>query len=229
MDKLVSHNKVDHWRRRLTLPAYQVKEAAHYAGITTRTILNWQKDGIEAGAALSERDKRVALSYLQLVEVAFVAALRKVGVRLEDIRNAHDYIGQKLHSEYPFADYRFKTDGKDIFMELDNFVKKGSGQKLVVVSKGGQIGWSEILKHKFEEFDYLENLAICWRPAGKGSPIKIDPRVSFGAPTVKGVPTWAIRGRWDAGENKEDIADDFRIEVPLITQALQFEHANLVH
>jgi len=223
MAKLVSRDDNAPWRRRLTLPAYQVKEAARYAGITSQTILNWQKDGISSGAALSSRDKGVALSYLQLVEVAFVAALRKIGVKLEDIRNAHDYMAQKLSAEYPFAQHRFKTDGQDILMELPQFVKGASKQKLVVVNRGGQTGWAEVLKTKFEEFDYLNDLAIRWKPAGKSSHIEIDPRISFGAPIVDGIPTWAIKGRWDAGESLEDIADDFSLKPSLVKEALQFE------
>lgn len=224
MAKLVSRDLDAPWRRRLTLPAYQVKEAARYAGITPQTILNWQKATETAGSALSARDKGAGLSYLQLVEVAFVAALRKLGVKLNDIRNAHEYMAQKLNSEFPFAQHRFKTDGRDILMELPQFVPKTSKKCLVIVNKGGQTGWAEVLKSKFEEFEYLDDeVAVRWRPAGKSSPIQIDPRVSFGAPTVEGVPTWAIRGRWDAGESLEDIADDFSIDTKLVNEALVFE------
>lgn len=205
------------------LPAYQVKEAARYAGITPQTILNWQKDGKRHGAALSTREPGKGLSYLQLVEVAFVAALRKLGVKLDDIRSAHDYMAQKLRAEYPFAQYRFKTDGQNILMELPQFIKGESADKLVVVNRNGQIGWAEILETKFEEFVYEDDLAIKWKPAGKESPIEIDPKISFGAPNVEGVATWAIKGRWDAGESLEDIADDFMIEPGLVNEALIFE------
>lgn len=224
MAKLVSRDVNAPWRRRMTLPAYQVKEAARYAGITSQTILNWQKSTATAGAALSARDKGVGLSYLQLVEVAFVAALRNLGVKLEDIRNAHEYMAQKLNAEYPFAQHRFKTDGRDILMELPQFEPGTTKSSLVIVNKGGQTGWAEVLKSKFEEFDYLDDeIAVRWRPAGRDSPIAIDPRVSFGAPTVNGVPTWAIKGRWDAGESLEDISDDFLIDPTLVNEALVFE------
>jgi transposase len=52
---LVSANERDPWLRRLTLPAYQVKDAARYAGVTTQTVLNWQKEGNQVGSAIAHR------------------------------------------------------------------------------------------------------------------------------------------------------------------------------
>ena len=52
----------------------------------------------------------------------------------------------------------------------------------------------------------------------------VDPRVSFGAPTIYGAATWAIRGRWDAGESVADIADDFSLSSDAVADALKFEN-----
>ena len=226
MSKLVSHNLDEPWKRRLTLPAYQVKDAARYARVSTQTVLNWQKHGANIGSALALRDKGKPLSYLQLVELAFVSALRGLGVKLEDIRGARDYMAQKFNVEFPFAQLQFKTDGQDILMELPKFERGSLKDKLIKVNKGGQTTWTEIIGDKFEEFDYSKGLAVRWKPVGKNSPIEIDPRVSFGAPAVYGVATWAIKGRWEAGENIEDIADDFSIDTASVHEALEFEGIN---
>ena len=223
MSKLVSNNQDDPWKRRLTLPAYQVREAARYARISTQTILNWQKRGINSGAALSVRDTGKPLSYMQLVELAFVSALRDLGVKLEDIRNARDYMAQKFNAEFPFAQLKFKTDGQDILMELPKFERGSLKDKLIKVNQGGQTTWTDVIGNKFDEFDYAKGIAVRWNLAGANSPIHIDPRVSFGAPTVKGIATWAIKGRWEAGESIEDIADDFSIGINHVIEALRFE------
>ena len=52
-----------------------------------------------------------------------------------------------------------------------------------------------MLGQKFKEFDYNKRLAVRWHIAGRCSPILIDPQVAFGAPQIKGVPTWAIQYR----------------------------------
>ena len=229
MSTLIAVPGKEPWRRRLTLPSYHVKDAARYANITSKTILNWQRQAANAGAALSSRDKGVALSYLQLVEVAFVAVLRDLGVKLVDIRNARDYMAQKFNAEYPFAQKRFKSDGQDILMELPEFAKDASKNNLVKVNKGGQIAWGEIIECKFEEFDYAKDLAVCWRVGGKGSLIQIDPRISFGAPAIKGVPTWVVKGRWEVGESIEDIAEDFNLKEDFVFEALRFEGITNIH
>ena len=108
-------------------------------------------------------------------------------------------------------------------MHLNQFEQGASKNKLIVVSHGGQLEWGEMLGRKFEEFDYKKGLAVRWHIAGRGSPILIDPQVAFGAPQINGIPTWAIRGRQEAGESVADIADDFALKIPEVEKALQFE------
>lgn len=210
------------------LPAYQVNEAARYARITTQTIRNWQK-AYKGGPAVAYREKGAALSYFQLVEVAFVAVMRRMGLKLDVIKNAREYIAQQLNSEFPFVEHRFKVDGQRIIMDLAQFVTGAPKDKLVVVSEGGQLAWQEILGRKFEEFDYKKGLAVRWHVAGRGSPILIDPQIAFGAPAIRGIPTWAIKGRDTAGESLEDIADDFGLKVPEVKKAIEFESEEIAH
>jgi uncharacterized protein (DUF433 family) len=54
-------------------------------------------------------------------------------------------------------------------------------------------------------------------------PIVIDPRIVFGSPAVKGIPTWIVKGRWDAGESDSDIAEDFDLDKSDVREALKFE------
>jgi len=222
-DRLISVGDVPAWKRRLTLPAYQANEVARYAHITTRTIRNWQSRRKGDKSAVGQRAKGNALSYFQLVEVAFVSVMRRMGVPLETIKDARTYIAQNLNSEYPFVENRFKVRGTEILMNLQQFDPHAKGNRLVVVNRGGQIEWGEMLGKKFDEFDYEKGWAVKWHVAGRGSPILIDPQIAFGAPQIKGVPTWAISGRKEAGESIRDIADDFALRIPDVEKALQFE------
>ena len=222
-ERLIAVGNAEPWRRRLSLPAYQVNDAARYARITTQTIRNWQAEGTGKKSAVAHRDKGEALSYFQLVEVAFVAVMRRMGLKLSVIKDARAFIAQHLQSEFPFVENRFKVQGARILMNLSQFERGASRKKLIVVSHGGQLEWQEMLGRKFEEFDYQKGLAVRWHIAGRGSPILIDPQVAFGAPQIHGVPTWAIKGRQTAGESLLDIADDFSLKVPDVEKALQFE------
>ncbi|WP_349370977.1 DUF433 domain-containing protein [Salinarimonas sp.] len=53
--------------------------------------------------------------------------------------------------------------------------------------------------------------------------MRLDPRLAFGAPNVRGVATWALKDRWESGETIRDIADDFDLDPPDVEAALAFE------
>jgi uncharacterized protein (DUF433 family) len=216
---LVSERLDEPWRRRLYLPSYQIGEAASYAQISPQTVVAWHKF---ERALLSQRERRAALSYMQLIEVAVVAAFRKAKVPLKRIQAARDYAKRVLRSEYPFAEFRFKEEARHLWLDSAQVGDLHEGS-VIQADQDGQLAW-ELVIGRLREFEYEhEGIVLKWHVAGLSSPILIDPRISFGAPTVKGTPTWVIKGRWDAGESDSDIADDFGIEREEVREALKFE------
>jgi len=211
------NSSAEPWRKRLHLPNYQVGEAARYTQISTQTVVAWHK--IEQ-KMLSEKQKRARLSYLQLIELAVVAAFRKAKFPLKEIRAAREFIQRDLKSSFPFAEYKFKRYGKSLFTEY-----KGEGRhRLFKANQEGQLAWEELVGPLLAEFDYEhEGIAVRWHVAGSDSPIIIDPRISFGAPSVSGTATWIIKGRFDAGESDSAIAEDFNLNVAAVREALKFE------
>ena len=222
MTTLTSLNRKDPWLRRLTLPAYQVSDAARYAAITAQTVRNWQRASADGYRAIADRSARASLSWMQLQELAIVAAMRARGVKLYKIRLARDYLGSVFKLEFPFSDERVKTDGQDVLMEETSELGKET-KRLLVASRGGQYVWADLIGYRFEEFDFEKQLAVRWNIHGRKSRVVIDPRIAFGAPSVRGVPTWAISGRFKAGETIEDVAEDFLIDKDDVLKALQFE------
>lgn len=226
---LVSMNKKEPWLRRLTLPAYQVKYAAMYVAFTTQTVRNWQRVRSDGRSAISNRRAGESLSYYQLQELAIVAAMRKKGVSLKKIRLARDWLASKFNLEFPFSDERVKSDGQDVLMEEMTKELGKTTARLLVANRGGQYVWADVIGHRFSEFDYENEIAVRWNVHGRDTGIVIDPRISFGAPAVRGVPTWAIRGRYKAGEAIEDLAEDFQIAKSDVLKALKFEGVSVVH
>ena len=138
------------------------------------------------------------------------------------IRAARAYAVRMLHSEHPFAEYSFKEEGKHLWLDSTQIdVKPGTA---VSADQGGQMAW-ECVIGRLKEFEYEkpDGIVLKWHVAGPGSPIVIDPRISFGAPAVKGTPTWIIKGRFDAGESDTDIAEDFGMKKEEVREALKFE------
>lgn len=150
--------------------------------------------------------------------------MRKEGVKLNAIRSARRYFAETLRSEYPFAEYRFKTNGTDLIVDFEQIDPRTGMDKLLYATKGGQLGWKEILDRRLREFEYEDGkIVIRWRVGGSESDVVIDPRMSFGAPTISGAATWAIKARWEAGESVADIADDFVLSPDQVAEALKFE------
>jgi uncharacterized protein (DUF433 family) len=220
----VTHSEA--WRERLNTPNYQIGEAARYARTSASNVARWHKD---PDLKLPVKEIGAELSYIQLIEVAVVARCRDAGMTMRRIREARDYLERTLGVANPFATLRFKTDGKELFFDL---AQTNEGQfigNLVNTNFGGQLAWNDILGEALEEFDYDgdSDLAVRWRVGGAGSPILIDPRVAFGAPNLRGVPTWVFKERWVGKEPIEDTASDFGLDVEDVRQALEFEHIDL--
>lgn len=210
------------WYRRLFLPAYAVNDAARYTHAKVRTVNNWY---FGDNPILTEREQRKPLSYMQLIEVAFVAFFRNLGIPMQRIRKSRDYIAQNFGKEYPFTRYKFKSEGHHILIEYLKLEPSPEfdKNKLIVTDSAGQLAWGTVISDKFAEFEYEYELALRWHPGGKDSTVIIDPRIAFGAPMVNGVPTWAIKGRWVAGEQIDEIMDDFNLDKRFVMDGLTFE------
>jgi uncharacterized protein (DUF433 family) len=216
------------WRRRLYLPAYTTVEAARFAQTKSGTVAYWHYGtGTKVGPALGGKKPYAPLSYLQLVEVAFVASFRQRGVPLQRIRKAREYVAKVFGAEFPFAEYRFKTEGVHVLMDAASVDPDFS--ELIAADEAGQMAWERVLLERFEQFEYEEDLAVRWHLRGRDVPILIDPRISFGAPVLEGtgVATWVLKGRFEAGETLEEIEDDFGVPQRDILYALEFERVKV--
>lgn len=213
------------WKDRLDIPAYRVGEAASYAHLSPQTVAAWHKKKAQSDhAVLSQREGGKGLSFLQLIELAVAAEMRRLGVRLPEIERARKYFRDSTGLEYPFAQLKFKTDGADVFSEIEGPLGIVVEDKLIAANYGGQFVWTEMLSSKFEEFNYDDSGAVvAWRVAGKDKPITIDPKLAFGAPQVHGIKTGTIKSRFASGEEVDEIADDFGVPVPDVIEALLFE------
>ncbi len=168
----------------------------------------------------------------KLVEAHVLAAIRRRhGVKLPTVRRALDCVHRQFRVEHPLIDQSFQTDGLDLFVERDG--------DLINASLEGQRAMKEIIGV------YLKRIE---RDA-KGLPVKLypftrdtqteaapatDPRVavmnpaiSFGRPVIDGtgIPVSSIYERYKAGDSAADLAQDFRLEIGEIEEAIRCEAA----
>ena len=223
MSTTIAVRGAEPWRRRLFLPAYTVVDAARYTKTKPQTVSYWHFGGPNVGPALPGREHHRPLSYLELIEAAFVATFRRLGLSLQKIRRAREYAAQALNSEFPFAEYKWKTEGQHMLLDLWRSEPDSGAKQLILGDVYSQVTWQGMVGDRFAEFDYEHALALIWHVAGRQSQVIIDPRIAFGAPMVRGIATWVLKGRWNAGESAEDIEEDFTLNQDEIKQGLQFE------
>jgi uncharacterized protein (DUF433 family) len=222
-------------KRRLYLPAYRFSEAARLAETTPQTVTRWYYGYAAPGHQMDPvlpSDGSSLLSYLQLVEVAFVATFRKQDVRLDTLRRAHEYSRKTFNSEHPFAELKFTTDGVHVFHTYARWEDSALQREeplVITTDAGGQLAWGEAIEERIRQFDYEKDLALRWHPRGRKSVIVVDPQIAFGAPIISGsgVPTWVIKDRYEAGETLREIEGDFDVPLSHLQEALIFEDVAL--
>lgn len=217
------------------IPAYSVVDVARYLCIPVVTLRSWltgrsyaTKNGRQSFEPLIQRpDPNLPqLSFTNLVEAHVLRIIRKNHqVKLDKVRKALDYMNQQFGTNHPLVIKKFQTDGIDLFVDQMD--------ELVNVSRSGQFAMREVLKDLLTRVEWDDNgFATRFFPIIELVPepkrdkiIFLDPSIRFGKPVIagKGVPTAAIVSLIDAGDEIEDVADEFDCTPNQVKAAIRFE------
>lgn len=205
---------------------YTPREAARLVGTNAQQVLRWTR-----GSGPSEPlwhahyqfldDDVTELSFLDLIEVRVVAAMRAAGISLQAIRFAMVFAQNKYNIERPLASRSFKADGSEILMdavendgEFVSLSKKSPGQKV----------FREIVSQSLSDLEYDGELAARWRPKSFQS-IVIDPARHFGDPILDefGVSTKTLNDEFEYFQDTKYLSSIYEIPETLVRSALKFE------
>lgn len=196
---------------------YLFPEAGRLLQCPATTLRSWVSWGLPASAVGAR--ERPMLSFHDLISLLVVRELRRRGLRLQAIHTAHRYMVNELGLRQPFAQRRFWTAGRDIFVKL---LLKG-GEAPVAASKYGQISFAAVLEESLEGVEYGADLmASIWRPVPE---VWVNPGVRRGSPCVNGtrVDTWVLSDLCLAGEPIEYLARLYELSAEQVTAALEWE------
>ncbi len=235
MDKLKTV-RVASYADKWDVPIYTYSEAAYYLGVHKGKLRTWV-----IGRTVPTRTGKTQwidplipaadaaaglMSFYNLAEAHILAASRyKHHVPLRSIRNAIFYLQKAYPSPHPLLSREFHTDGLDLFIKGITEVEN--------LSRQGQLGLKPVLDlflHRIE-FDEKFRPKKVW-PLVKGQSesekiVSMVFGVSAGRPTVDGtgVPVMMLWQRSQAGEDIEEIADDYEIDVSKVKKAIEYiEH-----
>lgn len=168
---------------------------------------------------------KTAISFVNLMELRFIATFVKAGVRLQDIRKIMDEVRNLLNHPHPFATKAvFKTDGKKIVAAT----ARRRGLNLVYDLKSRNLEMPSVVMRTFKEdvvFDPSGEVAA-WKPRPKIAPnVIVHPKFSFGRPILdrSRIPTATLAKAVKAEGSAGFVADTFGIPERYVRQAVRFE------
>jgi len=220
-------------------PLYSLREAAKYLGVPEATLRTWvlgRRYPTQKGPGFSPPlikipdpvagkgpSSRPLLSFNNLVEANVLAALRREhAIPMSAIRKMLEYAQKRLHHPRPLL-LDLEAGLGDVFLRED--------EGLLALTRAGQMALSDILELYLKRVERDEKgIPVRFHPPVgarvHSQSVVLDPQVAFGAPTVKGVKTRVIALRYDAGEDLEEIASDYGLEVEEVREAVVFEGAS---
>ena len=212
----------DNWR---TQQMYEFGEAARLAKVSTTTVRNWFLGNAqrESPPLFSEGPAASSMiSFLQLIETVVAAQFRNSDrVPYRNVHAAYRYARESLSVEFPFAHLQLEPLGGHIIARLDG---EQVGDSLQTLDAPEQWSLPGLVLEVIRQIEYEGQYAARWFPAGKDSPIVIDPRIGSGIPTVKGrgVSVNTVFRRWRAGHKINFIAQDLELETDVVETVLQY-------
>jgi uncharacterized protein (DUF433 family) len=236
MPQAIQNNSLDLYggENPIYLPAYTMKDVSGYLDIPYSTVRYWvrgrnqrvQGSGEKIPPIIDPPDQETpTLSFVNLVELHVLDALRRKGVTLQNIRVSLEFIEDHVESTHPLASIDFQTNGIDLFVENAN--------SLLNVSKQGQIAMKEIMNQYLSRIERDEEGVVkslypfirSSRRTDQPRNIMMNPRVSFGRPVLaeNGVRTDIIFERYHAGDSISELAADYRCDEDLIEDAIRCE------
>jgi uncharacterized protein (DUF433 family) len=222
-------NSVLHGGDTRLLPAYSFSEAAKYLRLPVPTLRSWSIGlGKTKPVFIMDDPERQFLSFMNLVEAHILAGIRrKHGVGLPQVRSALDYVKRRCGVSRPLIDQSFQTDGRFLFIERL--------ERLINASKAGQMAMPDLLP----QLDRIERdpqgIPLKLYPFTRASDyhvsvadpkiVVMNPRISFGRPSVGGVTTSTIWNRFRAGDSPSELARDYGLAPEAIEEAIRCEAA----
>lgn len=207
-----------------TVPEVAVLVGAHQADVRVWVEGHKNKQIPVIDNQLGRVDGKTAVSFINLMELRFVAFFSK-HVGLREIRRILDEVKETLAHPHPFATKTvFRTDGKKIVAQIAK--RNGIDDLYDLRSKNFEmkvIVWDSLK----DDVTYdPHGVAESWTPRPSIAPnVIVHPFFSFGQPILKQdhIPTRTIAQAVEAERNTKFVADIFEVPERRVREAVSFE------
>ena len=221
----------------LDVPIYSVPAAGRFVGLNAARVRRWlvgypfswsDHQGADRSGhsppvvAGHQYEGRTYASFLHLMDLLFVREFLARGLSLQRIRKLLDEI-RGVTGGLHFANRRLHTHGQRVFLQLQKelSLELGSGGQIAIPKFVEMIG-------KQIDFSATSNWAERWYPPGHSRIIVLDPKVSFGSPTIAGhrITTSTVHEAYVAEDRDVGAVCDWMSVAPReVRAAVKFEQS----
>ncbi len=206
---------------------YSAAAAARLLRVSTAT-LRWWLEGREQYSPVLRPEPTGSgnVTWGEFVEAGF---LREYGKRrsLQHLRPVIARLRTEFDVLHPLATCQpFIGPGKDLTLRTQRDENLPNELAIVHEIVSGQLVLTPLASRFMERVDFSEEPphgALRILPMGKDSPVVIDPEYSFGSPTVRGIRTEAVAELVEAGEDIDEVAEDFSLKAAEVRAAVAYE------
>ncbi len=178
------------------IPMYSAPTASKLIGLSVTRVRRWLMGyeytyPIGSNIDLPKRHKEPVISrnvdsncasFYDLIDLLFVKKFLEKGVSLQRVRKALKEAEELMGSRH-FAHRIFFTDGRNIYLKV-----RHDADALLELLSGGQWVIAPIIEQLASQIDFDQPTGVAqrWYPLGPKGLIVLDPRISFGRPTIRG-------------------------------------------
>jgi uncharacterized protein (DUF433 family) len=209
---------------------YSVPEAAKLVGATERKVRGWvtgygKGEGPLIDNQLGWVDGRLAFSFVNLMEIRFIAFFEDAGVRLPHIRAILSEAKDLLNHPHPFAtSIVFKTDGKKILAKIAR--QNGIADLYDLKTHNYEMGTVVFASLKSDVEFNPQGEIRSWRPRPQTAPhVIVHPKFAFGQPVLREsrIPTRTLLDAVNAEGSADAVAEQFDVPLKQVREAIKFE------
>lgn len=208
---------------------YDIRLAAGVLKMAPTTLEWWLEGGTRRGKRYDpvirpEPTRSKTVTWGELVEARYLKAYRRdLGVGLSDIRHFVANTRDRLGVPYPLAHERPWVADRKLIIEAQESANLPEELWVMWQAKSGQIHPTPPAEYFLERVEFNDDIAVRLHPAGRESPIVIDPDIRFGTATIHGIPTEAVAEQVSAGDPIEMVAEDFGLHLSELVAVLSYE------
>lgn len=210
---------------------YSEAEAARYLRVPQSTLHYWLEGGERRGKLYrpvirpEPRGGRAAVTWAEFIEAGLLASYRRGGIPMAELRAFIDLLRERYGVPYPLADRRPYMAGRQLVLEAQQ-QSELDPEYWLVTAVGDQYLLLPPSDAFLQRVTWDGDIAAGWRPHDEpDSTVCMQPTLRFGKPAVSGISTEVIWEHADAGEDEDEIAESFDLDLSDVRWALSYETA----